>query len=386
MAFTDRLRDFARNLTRNQKILIGAGIGVVIVLLATVLALAGGDGGEPEAVTTTTTSTTRPPTTTTTLPPVAPLTGVPEPDAARRDRPALVVKVDNVPQAFGLQEGIDNADVVYVEEVENGATRLAVVFHSNDDTVGPVRSARTSDLEIVGNLNMPYFAYSGANGGVLRQVRAGPVIDMGVDRAEATAVYTRNQRGRGLHRFFFPTDEMYDVGREGAGTPPALFTYRTAGESATGEEALGIRIGYGGGAATVVNYEWDPAVRGWNRAQNNRAHVMADSGARIAPKNVVVQFTPYTASEFVDVTGSRSPESQMVGEGDAWVFTDGKLIRGRWSRPTRDAVTAFTDATGNVIGLTPGQTFVELVPATGSFLGQGTVTILDPEPAPAVGA
>lgn len=376
MAFPDRVREVIGNLTRKQKIMIGAGIGVVVALLATVVVVAGGGDEEPVAITTTTTTTSTTIATTTTLPPVAPLTGVPEGDPARRDRPALVVKVDNVPAAFTKQEGIENADVVYVEEVEGGATRMAVVFHSKDDTVGPVRSARTSDLEIVGNLNMPYFAYSGANRGVLQQVRNGPVIDMGVDRTEAAPVYRRNQRGSGLHRFFFPTEEMYEAGRDGADTPPQLFTYRADGETATGELAGGIRIGYGGSSATVVNYRWDPAIGGWIRGQNNRDHVMADSGVRVAPQNVIVQFTPYSASDFVDVSGARSPEAKMVGEGEAWVFREGRLIRGRWSRPSRDAVTTFTDAGGSPIGLTPGQTFVELVPAPGSFLGQGTVTIV----------
>jgi len=199
---------------------------------------------------------------------------------------------------------------------------------------------------------------------------------MGVDQPAATPVFKRNQRGSGLHRFFIPTNEMYDAGREGAGTPPPLFTYRKDGEASAGEAAAGAAISYAGGSATSVRYEWDPAAGGWNRAQNGAAHVMADSKARISPKNVVVMFTPYTASDFVDVTGSRSPEAELVGEGEVWVFTDGKLVRGKWSRPTRDAVATYSDAAGKPIGLTPGQTFVELVPAPGSFLGQGNVTVL----------
>lgn len=371
-AFMDRLRA----LSRNQKILIGVGIAVVVVLLAVVVAGAGGGGGDDEATTTTTSTTRATTTTSTTAPPVAPLTGVPEQDAAKRTRPALIVKVDNVPKAFPLQEGVENADVVFVEEVENGATRMAVVFQSKDDTVGPVRSARTSDLEIAGNLGMPFFAYSGANGGVLRLVRNGPMIDMGVDQPAATGVYTRNQRGSGLHRFFLPTNEIYEAGREGAGTPPQLFTYRAEGDEVAGEAANGIQLGYAGGSATSVKYEWNAGTGSWDRSQNGAAHVMADSKARISPKNVVVQLTPYTASDFVDITGSRSPEAELVGEGDAMVFTDGKLVRGHWSRPTRDAVTTFSDAGGKPIALTPGQTFFELVPAPGSFLGQGTVTVL----------
>lgn len=367
--------DRLRALSRNQKILIGAGIAVVVILLATVL-VAGGSGETPQAITTTTTTRRIITTTTTTTPPVAPLTGVPESDAAKRTRPALVVKVDNVPQAFGLQEGVESADLVYVEEVENGATRMAVVFQSKDDTVGPVRSARTSDLDITANMGMPYFAYSGANGGVLRLVRNGPMIDMGVDRPEATRVYTRNQRGRGLQRFFIPTSEMYEAGREGAGTPPQLFSYRDEGEVAKGEAAAGINLSYAGGSATTVKYEWNAITGGWDRSQNNSAHVMADSKVRISPRNVVVQFTPYTASEFVDVTGSRSPEAELVGEGEAWVFSDGKLVRGRWARATRDALTSFTDAAGQPVEFTPGQTFIELLPAPGSFLGQGNVSVI----------
>jgi hypothetical protein len=372
----NRLRELIANATKKQKIITGAAVGVVVVLVAGLLVFGGGGDDETPVAVTTTTTTTRPPTTTTTAPPVAPLTGIPQPDEARRNRPALIVKVDNVPQAFGLQEGVESADVVFVEEVENGATRMAVVFQSLDETVGPVRSARTSDIEIAGNMGMPFFAYSGANGGVLSQVRNGPMIDMGVDRAEATDVYRRNQRGSGLHRFFLPTEEIYEAGREGAMTPPQMFTYRDEDTPSTGELAGGIRISYAGGSATRVAYDWDAAEGGYKRSQNDRAHVMADSKIQITPKNVVVQFTPYTASAFVDTTGSRSPEAEMVGEGEAWVFSDGKLVRGRWSRPSIGVVTTFTDAGGQPIQLTPGQTFIELVPAPGSFLGQGTVTIV----------
>jgi len=347
-------------------------IALSVALLAASLAACGG-GKKKEA---TTTTTTRKITTTTTAPPVAPLTGVPEADASKRQRAAMIIKVDNVPAAFPLQEGVESADVVYVEEVENGATRMAVVFQSKDDTAGPVRSARTSDLDIAGDLNNPYFCYSGANGGVLRLVRNGPMIDMGVDRSEATRVYTRNQRGSGIHRFFLPTKEMYAVGRSGAGTPPQLFTYRAKGVKPVGELAPGMALAYGGGRATQVSYTWSATTGGWQRTQNGAAHVMADTKDRITPKNVIVQFTPYTASPFVDVTGSRSPEAELVGSGEAWIFTDGVLVKGRWSRPDRRQVTSYTDATGKAIGLTPGQTFVELIPAPGSFLGSGSAKVV----------
>ena len=360
--------DFFRNLNRNQKILIGAGIGVVVLLILSLVVFGGGGDGEEAEPTSTTTTTEA--TTTTTEPPAAPLTGVPVEDEARRTRPALIIKVDNTQRAMGVHEGLERADVVFVEQVEQGVTRLAAVYQSEDETVGPVRSARTTDLAIAGNLNNPLFAYSGANGGVLRMVRNGPMIDVGIDRAEATHVYTQNQRGSGLLRFFLPTEQMYSETRApDGGTPPMFFTFRRADDPApAGEDATGVQVGYGGNASTVVRYEWDGT--GFARTQFGVPHVMADSQERIKPANVIVQFVDYRSSGFIDSTGAASPEAVLEGEGEAWIFTEGKLIRGRWSRPTRGDVTQFVDAGGQPIALTPGKTWIELAP------GQGSATVL----------
>src|SRR5690606_17075522 len=91
--------------------------------------------------TSTTTATTS--TTTTTEPPTWPLTGAGVPE-----QPALVVKVDNVdaePQA-----GLNQADIVFEEIVEGRATRFAAVFNSQEaNPVGPIRSGRTQDVDLL---------------------------------------------------------------------------------------------------------------------------------------------------------------------------------------------------------------------------------------------
>jgi hypothetical protein len=338
---------------------------VTLVVLALVAGACGG-GGKKEASRKPTTTTEA---TTTTVPSTtAPLTGLPQGDPAKLTRPALMVKVDNTPKGFVQQEGIDKADIVFVEQTEQGTTRLAAIFQSQDATVGPVRSARTSDVGIAGALDHPMLAYSGANGGVLRQVRGGPLVDAGIDAAGMATIYTRNQRGtiRNLYRYFLPTAEVYAAKGAQGRTPPPLFHYRTDGEAATGDPVKGLRVGYGGGAATVITYAWDPALKGWARTQSGRVHVMAHGGARIAPANVVMLVTPYKNSGFRDVTGAISPQAVLEGGGEAWFLSDGKLTKGRWSRPGPLGAFTFTDATGTPIALTPGQTFVELAPSVGA--------------------
>jgi len=336
---------------------------VVPVLAFAVLAVACSGGGKKQATTTTTAKVT----TTTAPPPAAPLTGLPQADASKLSRPALMVKVDNTPKGFAVQEGIDKADIVFVEQTEQGTTRLAAVFQSQDTTVGPVRSARTSDVDVAGALNHPMLAYSGANGGVLRQLRAGPLVDVGIDARGVTPIYTKNQRGNSnnLYRYFLPIADIYTARGKDGGTPAPLFAYRAKGEASTGDAVKGVRVGYGGGAATVVTYQWN-GKDGWDRTQNGTAHVMANNHQRISPQNVVILVTPYKNSGFTDVLGSPSPQAVLEGSGEAWFLSDGKLLKGTWSRPGPVGPFTFSGAFGVAVKLTPGQTFIELAPGAGS--------------------
>ena len=129
--------------------------------------------------TTTSTSST---TTTTTVPDVLrmPLTGEPIEDAsAIPDRPALVVKISNYPQGVIPQAGLNSADIVFEEVINDGATRLAAVYHSQGvDPVGPIRSGRAQDINLLRSLKRPLYAWSGGNAAVTRAIRESDLIDL----------------------------------------------------------------------------------------------------------------------------------------------------------------------------------------------------------------
>ncbi|MDQ1503793.1 MAG: hypothetical protein QOD57_1520, partial [Actinomycetota bacterium] len=124
-------------------------------MVLSMLGAACSGGGKKQAANT---STTQAPPSTTTAPAVAanasPLTGLPA-DPAVPARAALVVKIDNAPKARP-QIGINQADLVIEEKVEDGVTRFFTIFQSQvSDPVGPVRSARTTDIALVTPLNHP---------------------------------------------------------------------------------------------------------------------------------------------------------------------------------------------------------------------------------------
>ena len=123
-----------------------------------------------------------PATTTTTAPPISPLTGLPPSNPATLGRPALVVKIDNLDPLARPQSGATSADICIEEQVEDGITRFACIWQSQDaGLVGPVRSTRTTDIAIVSALNHPLYAFSGGNTAFLAAIRAAPITDVGVD-------------------------------------------------------------------------------------------------------------------------------------------------------------------------------------------------------------
>src|SRR5688500_2411294 len=139
-----------------------------LLVSASLVACGGGDDdAAPKATTATAPTTTAPPAPTPTS--GAPLTGLAVTDPAKVARPALIVKLDNAPKGRP-QEGINQADVVVEVGVEGGITRFAAIFHSQDiPEVGPIRSARSTDIAIASELNRPLFAYSGATATLARK-------------------------------------------------------------------------------------------------------------------------------------------------------------------------------------------------------------------------
>lgn len=312
----------------------------------------------PAPVTTEATSTTAAPTTAAPTSTVAeivppmPLTGLPVPNDLLPLRRALVVKVDNHPQARP-QFGLNAADIVFEENVES-LTRLAAVFHSQDvDKVGPIRSGRTQDVILLGSLNKPLFAWSGGNANVTATVNASDLVSISA-ASTSGAGYFRDKRGNEdvEHTLYNSTQALWALQPEELSPPPPQFTYRAEDEVPLGEPSPGVDVKMDG---VQVGWTWDEPTAAYLRTQGGKAHNDATLG-QVNAANVVVLEVDYQPSA-ADV---RSPEAQTIGSGPAWVLTGGSLVRGTWTRGDRlDPFTLRTDD-GSVIALTPGRTWVEL--------------------------
>jgi hypothetical protein len=283
-------------------------------------------------------------------------------DINRSRRPVLVVKIDNAPKARP-QLGLNQADVVFEEGVEGGITRFAALFHSEDvKPVGPVRSARSTDIRLISALRHPLFAYSGANATFQRYVHEAPLVDVGFDAHPDR--YGRNSDRPSPYNLFAETEKLFDLAPDGSVPPPALFAWRSPGGAASGPGARAVahaRVWWQAHRLTEAVWDWDTTAKGWRRTQNGETHVDG-AGKQVTPANVVIQFVTYHDTGQVDSTGTAVPEADVIGEGDAWVLTGGMLIPCHWSKKSDDEITRYTDASGAPVQLAPGKTWVELAP------------------------
>ena len=290
--------------------------------------------------------------------PVFPLTGLPAP-AGPPSRPALSVKVDNVDPARP-QSGVNDADLVYEELVEGGNSRLFAVYQSHDSTlVGPIRSARPVDADLLHALGGGIFAFSGAAAGEI-----GPVKDHGgatlLSNDAGSRGFFRDHGRKAPFNLFSTTTALYAAGAAAGnhqGPPSPLFRYGAApGGPGAGEVDLTM------GIRSSSVWRWNASPQLYERAQDGTPDVQAD-GSTITANNVVILSVQITGTGIFDSVHEEDPFVVVIGSGPCWLLRNGQLVQGQWRRPALDSRTELMTDGGAEMTLQPGRTWIELLPA-----------------------
>jgi hypothetical protein len=326
--------------TRHKAVISVAAVVVLAGLVAGVLLVLRG-GGKAKLASATPSST----------PTVAqlrsPFTGEP---VRSLDR-VLAVKIDNIVNARP-QTGLTHADIVYSLPVEGGLSRFLAVFSSDyPRVIGPVRSAREDDLELLRQFGRPAFAYSGATATLLPYIhRTARIVDLysGITRGyfrdnNRIAPYNLYAHTRQLLQQAPHASKARDIGFR-FGPPPS-----------GGKATRSASVSY---PAASFTFTWSPARNRWLVSMDGARAVTTDGG-RLAPATVVIQYTTVRTSRFLEY-GKPPPYAESVGSGTALVLRDGKEWTTHWSRPSANGGTTFTTASGQRMTFAPGQVWVVL--------------------------
>ena len=301
-----------------------------------------------------------------TYPPgVNPLTGLAVDQPANLNRRPLIVKIDNYAQ-IRPQTGLMQADVVWEHLLSGGVTRFAAIYLSNDvDHVGPVRSSRLVDFDLV-RIYRALFAYSGMAEGTLDVLRGDNVALSRAVTGGCPALCRFPKEGVAYeHTLFGDTNALRDLANQLARdtTPEPIYGMAFGDLEAAGTPLSEIQVAY---RQTEVTWDYDAASERWLRSEDGAPHVDAATGEQISAANVLVLEADHVEQPFVAEDywgpGDYAFSVPLINSGRVFLFRDGKYVEGEWHRAQRTDPLTYTDLDGSTLTFKPGNTFVELVP------------------------
>lgn len=278
------------------------------------------------------------------------LTGLPAPTDSK-PRPVITIKVDNT-EAGRPQRGVANADLIIEEPVEGGLTRLAAFYESKlPESVGPVRSARISDIGLVKPVAATVVA-SGAAQPTITAFKAAdvPLID------ESHPAFTRDP-SRAAPNNLFVNPTLLD--RKDAGRLPAQ-SYFEFGKSKLGPGAEANRVTVRYTYSVTEDWEYLAGKRVWQRTGGDAPY----------PVDTLLLLTVRLRDAgYRDAAGSMVPIVESSGKGAGYLLSGGEVHRIAWTKASEKKPFEIMTTEGLVTPVPPGRTWLGLLPR-----GQGKLT------------
>jgi hypothetical protein len=256
----------------------------------------------------------------------------------------IAAKVENI-AAARPQVGLAQADITFIQEVEGAQTRLVAVYHSRfPKRLGPIRSARSTDVQLLPLFGKPGFVYSGANSSVRRKINNTSIVPI--------LRTTRDSRRVAPHNVFVNLATIAKSTKLAKATPIG-WTFSESAPQGRTANAVKVQVGHD---TFDFRYTSGRYTVRWNGSR----YADGDSGGITKADNVVIMKVRNHPDGNRDARGAQSVQSDTVGKGAVTIYRDGRKIEGRWKRTKASADLHFTDKSGEPIALKPGQTWVAL--------------------------
>jgi Protein of unknown function (DUF3048) N-terminal domain/Protein of unknown function (DUF3048) C-terminal domain len=291
---------------------------------------------------------------------VSPFTGEP----VARLGPVIAVKIDNIVNARP-QTGLQDADIVYALPVEGGLSRFLAVFSSHlPPVIGPVRSAREDDLELLQQFGRPGFAYSGAAPHLLPFVERAPIVDLYAGLPAIAPAYYRYAGRVAPYNLYVSSHALLAEAKAASDARDIGFRFGPLPASAAGTAvaAAGYSAGY---SASSFTFRWSARDGRWLVWMDGSAAMATSVGpsaaeSQLGAATIIIQRTVIRTSRFLEY-GKPPPYAQTTGSGTAVVLRGGKAYTVHWSRPSARGGTIYTLPSGARMTFAPGQVWVVLV-------------------------
>lgn len=294
---------------------------------------------------------------------VDPLTGLEVTDPTLLDRRPMLIKVSNIPRNNRPQWGLSLADLVFEYYTEEGATRFAAIFlGKNADIVGPIRSGRFIDGQLVDGYKA-VFAFGSAYIAEWDRFVHSDYSNRLVIEGNSTPLTRYEPNGANFLVANTATLSAWATtnGVNGRQNLDGM-SFKLPSPSA-GEPVTQVYVHY---SSVIYNHwDFDPASGKYLRFSetaddfNNNNPQYAQSTDRLTNQplafdNLVILHVNHElyAPGIYDI--------QLNGTGDGYAFRDGQVYPVKWQRNS-NAVVSLTNPDGTPFPFKPGTTWFEVL-------------------------
>jgi hypothetical protein len=337
-------------LSKKRKIIYGSLLAVIIVTVAACLTLLNRPAPTVPSFPEYHTPTSH------TVP--SKLTGL-QVDPAINQLPVTGVMIEN--SVFARpQSSLNQAGIVYEAIAEAGITRFLALFQdTKSEYIGPVRSARPYYVQWCQAFDCA-LAHVGGSPEALSDIKKWDVKNL--DQFVGGSYFHRVNSRYAPHNMYTSQTALNKYEKERGYTTSDYTGFEHLAKepkvASTAVTTTSIDFNYPG-AAYDVHYAYQTSTNNYVRYEGGKLHKSVDASGKLmqnTPKVVIALVMPYSLKG-----DSYHSNYNSVGSGTAYVFQNGSVTKGTWTRASRDANFVFNDTSNNVIKLVPGQTWISVL-------------------------
>lgn len=270
-------------------------------------------------------------------------------DPSVNTRPVTGVMIENSEDARP-QSGLDQADIVFEAIAEGGITRFLALFHDNaPDYLGPVRSARPYYVQWCMSFDCA-LAHAGGSPEALQNIVSWGTKDLN----DSVTAFWRISSRYSPHNLYSSISKLnaYEASK-GYGT--ASFTSLARKKDSKSKTPTATSVDFAISSADYnTHYDYDSITNTYKRSQAGAPHMVVDAAGnqvQLQPKVVVALITTY------GIASDKHSQYGVVGSGEAYIFQDGTVTKGSWSKSDTAAPLSLLNEAGQPLAINAGQTW-----------------------------
>lgn len=251
------------------------------------------------------------------------------------------------------QSGLNDADVIFETLAEGGIPRFMALYQSKKSPeIGPVRSARTYFLDIAKEYGVP-FGHCGGNEDALDIIKKEHMLSL--NEIAYGNYYWRDNKRKAPHNLYTSSEKVEELIAKNSygGKSNTLLKFdssywKNASLNAASKVTLNFSSYY------TTSYEFKNNA--YEKFMDGKPALDKNDSSPLVADNLVVQVAKFSMKK-----GELGLDIKLIGEGDAYVISNGRYVKGKWFRKDVNSPTVIFDENNNIVPLNTGRTWWHII-------------------------